>query len=126
MTDQEYLWLSALFEEQVDDVPPEALERLEKRGWINNFLDGGFYKMTPRGLDALESEENTRNQISQQKAENDAQKAENQARAAKQRRKDSRHDYFVGIISGIAGSIVTLVIEHFSVIRNFIEQLFKP
>ena len=127
MTDQEYLWLSALLEEKVDDVPPQALERLERRGWIKKiYLDSDFCELTQRGLDALESEENTRNQISQQKAENDAQKAENQARAAKQRRKDARHDYRVSIISGIICIILTFIVEHFSAIRNFIEQLFKP
>lgn len=126
MTDQEYLWLSALLDGHTEDVPSQALDRLELRGWVKTYIGGGFCELTQRGLDALESNEHARNQITQQKAENEAGKKEDQARTAKQRRKNMRHDYFVGILSGIAGSVVPIIVEHFSAIRNFVEQLFKP
>ena len=126
MTDQEYRWMSALQNEDADRVPLHALERLEQRGWVKTFNDGTFCELTLRGLDALESEKHTKNQIAQQKADNEARQIEEQARSAKQRRKDARHDYCVGILSSIAGGVATLVVEHFSAIKDFIEQLFKP
>lgn len=126
MTDREYQWLSALRNEDADGIPSRALERLENHGWIKTFISGEFCEITQRGLDALDLEERTRNQISQQKAENAARQQEEQARSAKQRREDSRHDYCVAILSGVTGSIATLIIEHFSTIIDFIEQLFKP
>lgn len=125
MTDQEYQWLSALWNENADSVPPQAFERLERRGWIETFIDGTFCELTQRRLDALESEERARNQINQQKAENTARQKEDQARAAEQRRKDARHDYSVAILSGLIGSVATLVAEHFSAICRFIKQLLK-
>ena len=122
MTDQEYHWLSVLSQDINAQIPEGILAKFKSLKLVKTFWDGAVSEITDRGLNALLSEQ----QIREQNANDAAQKEEDQARAAKQRRKDSRHDYFVGIISGIAGSIVTLVIEHFSMIRNFIEQLFKP
>ena len=122
MTDREYHWLSELSQDINIQIPKDVLAKFKSLKLVKTFWDGSVSELTDRGLTMLLSEQ----QIREHNAKDTAQKEEDQARAAKQRRKDSRHDYFVGIISGIAGSIVTLVIEHFSVIRNFIEQLFKP
>ena len=125
MTDQEYMWLTGLLDGNAEGVPAQALERLESRGWIKTFINGSFCDLTQRGKAALESEKRARNQLRQQKAENAARQKEEQARAAEQRRKDARHDYCVAILSGLIGSVATLVAEHFSAICRFIKQLLK-
>ena len=102
------MWLTSLLDGNAEGVPAQALERLELRGWIKTFINGSFCELTQRG-----------------KAENAARQKEEQARAAEQRRKDARHDYCVAILSGLIGSVATLVAEHFSAICRFIKQLLK-
>ena len=116
MTDQEYLWLSALLAENTDNVSAQALEGLEHRGWIKTYINGDFCELTQHGLNALELEEQTRNQVAQQKTNDTARQSEEQSRSVEQCRKNHRHDYAVVIVGAIAAGVVTAItalVKHF-------------
>lgn len=122
----------------IDDLSMEAyfsFLHLEKIGLIErrlpdpNFLyqtpkalwDKELYKLSNDGVTAYKLLQDRRQQMSDQRAEEEAAKAAQEAQRIEDSKKQRRHDFAVAAFGGV----VTLFAEHFPEIVDLIKRLFE-
>lgn len=77
------------------------------------------------GEEVAKNIEGLRQNLDKYYASQETQRAKNEAESEVYRKKQLRHDWWVALISAVVGVILTLIIEHFSDIIDFIESLFQ-
>lgn len=80
-----------------------------------------YYRITPKGEDALAEYENSANDKARKKAHEE----ENRSQALQDKRKDRQHDYLIAIFSFVLGIFSAIISQHFGEIIAFIGQLFQ-
>ena len=96
------------------------LKSLRSSGCITGtFSPCSTVSITPKGFSRLRSLEQEAEQHADQKAEQDR----NTKQAVLDRKQQWRHEWLLGIISALFGSILTLCIEHFEEILVLLESL---
>ena len=81
-------------------------------------------KLTDKGIADFELEQERRQQYAKQCADKAAEERTKVAQAEKDKKQQLRHNLIVSIVSTVLGALITLVIEHFQELVNFILSLF--
>lgn len=105
------------------------IQILSAEGLIESFGPYGGYRITEAGIRTLRSEEETREQRSQQKKDEDASKREERSYLDQQTKKQFRHDWRVAAFEVFGGFVLGAIADHFfdivSYCSGFLGSLFK-
>lgn len=93
----------------------DLLNQAKAAGWLH--IRSADHFITRSGFDALRAEEDVRDQRARQEEKDTADKAQ----AVKDRKQERRHDFAVASFT----VALTLCVEHFQAIINFLKALFK-
>lgn len=91
--------------------------------FVNSLLDEDFYRLTPAGESALasfnEACDKARHDQAQKRAEDAAKRESDRAQVLADKKRDYRHDFKVAAFT----VVLTLLVEHFGKIIDFVKFL---
>ena len=101
----------------------DAITELIGKGYVETIIGSNDIRLTLSGIDAYESEHQRRKEYTDDRAEQAAQEQMLSAQRAKDKKENRRNELIISIVSSLASSVITLLIEHFPEIINEIKSL---